>query len=533
MSHPVRPSTYLEINNFYTATVYEKGAEVVRMLQTLIGRDAFRRGMDLYFARHDGQAVTCDDFVAAMADASGFDFSPFMAWYRQAGTPQVDARGEYDAAARRYTLTLTQRCHSAYVPAPGDPARGPYLIPVAVGLLGADGRELAVHCSDGLPTENGSTVLLLTGDAQRFVFDGVAERPVPSLLRDFSAPVILDYAYGDDELALLLAHDRDPFNRWEAGQRLFARLIGAACECLARGEDIARVEWPARVLDAVGRVLADASDPAFVAEALTLPGETTLAEQMAVVDPEVLHQARRGLMRHLARHHGATFAARYAELAPRGGYSTAPDEVARRRLRNLCLAYLAELEGEAGGAEALTLARRQYTDADNMTDQFAALSVLVNADGEAGDDAGAAALADFYARWQGEALVVDKWLAVQATSRRTGTLARVEALTRHPAFDLRNPNKVYALLRTFGANHRHFHAADGGGYRFLAAQVAALDPLNPQVASRLVRSFDRWRRFDPERQAHARAALESLHRQPGLSRDVFEVVDKALASGAA
>ena len=533
MSHPVRPSTYLEINNFYTATVYEKGAEVVRMLQTLIGRDAFRRGMDLYFARHDGQAVTCDDFVAAMADASGFDFSPFMAWYRQAGTPQVDARGEYDAAARRYTLTLTQRCHSAYVPAPGDPARGPYLIPVAVGLLGADGRELAVHCSDGLPTENGSTVLLLTGDAQRFVFDGVAECPVPSLLRDFSAPVILDYAYGDDELALLLAHDRDPFNRWEAGQRLFARLIGAACECLARGEDIARVEWPARVLDAVGRVLADASDPAFVAEALTLPGETTLAEQMAVVDPEVLHQARRGLMRHLARHHGATFAARYAELAPRGGYSTAPDEVARRRLRNLCLAYLAELEGEAGGAEALTLARRQYADADNMTDQFAALSVLVNADGEAGDDAGAAALADFYARWQGEALVVDKWLAVQATSRRAGTLARVEALTRHPAFDLRNPNKVYALLRTFGANHRHFHAADGAGYRFLAAQVAALDPLNPQVASRLVRSFDRWRRFDPERQAHARAALESLHRQPGLSRDVFEVVDKALASSAA
>ena len=532
MSHPVRPSTYLEINNFYTATVYEKGAEVVRMLQTLIGRDAFRRGMYLYFARHDGQAVTCDDFVAAMADASGFDFSPFMAWYRQAGTPQVDARGEYDAAARRYTLTLTQRCHSAYVPAPGDPARGPYLIPVAVGLLGADGGELPVRCSDGLTTENGST-LLLTGDAQRFVFDGVAERPVPSLLRDFSAPVILDYAYGDDELALLLAHDRDPFNRWEAGQRLFARLIGAACECLARGEDIARVEWPARVLDAVGRVLADARDPAFVAEALTLPGETTLAEQMAVVDPEVLHQARRGLMRHLARHHGATFAARYAELAPRGGYSTAPDEVARRRLRNLCLAYLAELEGEAGGTEALTLARRQYADADNMTDQFAALSVLVNADGEAGDDAGAAALADFYARWQGEALVVDKWLAVQATSRRTGTLARVEALTRHPAFDLRNPNKVYALLRTFGANHRHFHAADGGGYRFLAAQVAALDPLNPQVASRLVRSFDRWRRFDPERQAHARAALESLHRQPGLSRDVFEVVDKALASGAA
>ena len=522
MSHPVRPSTYLEINNFYTATVYEKGAEVVRMLQTLIGREAFGRGMELYFARHDGQAVTCDDFVTAMADASGFDFAPFMAWYRQAGTPLVEARGEYDAEALRYTLSLAQRCHSAYVPAPGDPARVPYLIPVAVGLLGTDGRTLPASCRDDTSMEPGTSLLHLVEERQSFVFEGVTERPVLSLLRDFSAPVILDFAYSDEELALLLAHDRDPFNRWEAGQRLFARLIGAACANLSRGE---AVLWSEQVVDAVGRVLADTGKPGFVAEALTLPGETTLAEQMAVVDPERLHQARRALMRHLAARHRETFAARYAELAPRGAYTTAPEDVARRRLRNLCLSYLIELEGNAGGSEVLALARQQYEDADNMTDQFAALSVLANADAEVGQTV----LDDFYARWQGEALVVDKWLAVQAASRRAGTLARVEALTLHSAFDLRNPNKAYALLRTFGANHRHFHAADGAGYRFVAAQVAALDPINPQVASRLVRSFDRWRRFDASRQAHARAALEGLHQQPGLSRDVFEVVDKTLA----
>ena len=525
MSHPVRPSTYLEINNFYTATVYEKGAEVVRMIQTLIGREAFRRGMDLYFARHDGQAVTCDDFVAAMADASGFDFSPFMAWYRQAGTPHVEACGEYDAATRRYTLTLEQRCHSAYVHAQGDPARTPYLIPVAVGLLGADGRELAASCSDGVAAGHGTTLLHLSAERQTFVFNEVEAPPVPSLLRDFSAPVVLDYPYSDDDLSLLFAHDRDPFNRWEAGQRLYARLIGAAVDRLAAGKAFT---WPARIVEAASRVLTEASDPAFVAEALTLPGETTLAERMAVVDPEALHQARRSLARFLAEGLGEVFAARYAELAPRGGYTTAPQDVARRRLRNLCLAYLAELEGQGGRGDPLALARCQYETADNMTDQFAALGVLVNAD----SDDGAAVLADFYERWQDEALVVDKWLAVQAASRRANTLACVEALTRHSAFDMRNPNKVYALLRTFGGNHRHFHAADGSGYRFIASQVATLDSINPQVASRLVRSFDRWRRFDTSRQAHAREALENLHRIAGLSPDVYEVVDKALASAA-
>jgi aminopeptidase N len=507
MAHPVRPASYLEINNFYTATVYEKGAEVVRMMHTLIGRDAFRRGMDLYFARHDGQAVTCDDFVAAMADASGFDFTQFMTWYRQAGTPKVTAHGAYNAAARRYTLTLAQGC----APSAGQAEKAPYLIPIAVGLVGPEGGDLDLG--------NGATtrVLHLTEVEQTFVFDNVPVAPVPSLLRNFSAPVVLECAYTEAELAHLLAHDSDPFNRWEAGQRLFGQLILKAAASLGRAEPLA---WPGSVLDAARKVLLSASDPAFIAEALTLPGEATLAEQMEVVDPEALHLARCGLARYLATGLERDFARMYAALAPTVTYQPQTQQAARRRLRNLCLGYLNELDSD----EQRVVAMQQFASADNMTDQFAALSVLANGSGGQGEQA----LAAFYERWQNEALVVDKWLAVQAGSRLPGTLARVESLTQHAAFDRRNPNKVYALLRAFGANHRHFHAADGAGYRFLAGQIAALDPINAQVAARLARCFDRWQRFAAVRQRHAQAALESLRQQPGLSRDVFEVVDKAL-----
>ncbi len=508
MAHPVRPASYLEINNFYTATVYEKGAEVVRMIQTLIGNDAFRRGMDLYFERHDGQAVTCDDFVAAMADAAGFDFAPFMTWYRQAGTPKVTARGEYSADARRYTLTLAQNG----APSPGQAEKAPYLIPVAVGLVGPEGGDLDL--GGGATTR----VLHFTEPEQSFAFENIPFAPVPSLLRNFSAPVVLEWAYTEAELAHLLAHDSDSFNRWEAGQRLFGQLILKAAAQFARGDET--VGWPATVLDAARRVLLGASDPAFIAEALTLPGEATLAEQMDVVDPEALYQARSGLARYLANGLVSDFAQLYATLAPTAPYHPETGQAARRRLRNLCLGYLNELDS----AEHRAVAMHQFDSADNMTDQFAALAVLANAPEAEGE----AALQAFYERWQHEALVVDKWLAVQAGSRLPGTLARVDSLTRHPAFDLRNPNKVYSLLRTFGANHRHFHAADGSGYRFLAAQIAVLDPTNPQVASRLARCFDRWKRFDVERQGHARAALETLRQQTGLSRDVFEVVDKAL-----
>ncbi|WP_153112113.1 aminopeptidase N [Propionivibrio limicola] len=506
MAHPVRPSIYVEINNFYTATVYEKGAEVVRMIQTLIGWRAFRKGMDLYFERHDGQAVTCDDFVAAMSAASGFDFTQFMTWYRQSGTPKVTACGAYDGAAKRYTLTLRQSC----APTPEQPEKAPYLIPVAVGLVGPDGTDLDLG---GETTR----ILQLTEPEQTFVFENIPVAPVPSLLRNFSAPVVLDYSYSESDLAHLLAHDSDPFNRWEAGQRLFGQLILSNAARLARGEP---QDWPTSVIEAARKVLNNGSDPAFIAEALTLPSEATLAEQMDVVDPEALHDARNGLLLMLASGLEGDFARLYARLAPSGAYRPDTAEAARRRLRNLCLAYLNEFDKRNYRA----LARQQFEGADNMTDQFAALSTLANVVGADGEKA----LADFYERWQNEALVVDKWLAVQAGSRLPDTLARVQSLTRHAAFDLKNPNKVYALLRTFGANHRYFHAADGSGYRFLGEQITALDPLNPQVAARLARCFDRWKKFDDGRQAHARAVLESLRRHTGLSSDVFEVVDKAL-----
>ncbi|QEL66432.1 aminopeptidase N [Oryzomicrobium terrae] len=505
MAHPVRPASYIEINNFYTATVYEKGAEVVRMIQTLIGREAFRAGMDEYFRRHDGQAVTCDDFVAAMSAASGFDFTQFMRWYREPGTPRVTAASAYDAQARRYTLTFTQANPKA-----SDNA--PYLIPIRVALFDAQGQELEGH----------SRTLLLTETTQTFAFDNVASAPVPSLLRDFSAPVLLDYPYTPAELTLLLAAESDPFNAWEAGQRLATGLILEATAAIAAGR---APVWPESFTAAARTLLTgyEARGAAFVAEALTLPGEATLAELLDEVNPDALHAARNGLRRHLAEALHAEFAAAYAALAPTGPYAPSADQAGRRALRNVCLGYLLERDAPAERQRA----QDQYAGADNMTDQFAALAALANANAAA-RPAREAALADFYQRWQGEALVVDKWLAVQAGSRLPDTLATVQRLTAHPAFDLSNPNKVYALLRTFGANLVRFHAADGSGYAFFAEQIKALDARNPQVASRLARCFDRWKKFDAGRQAHARAALESLRDHPGLSRDVGEIVMRAL-----
>lgn len=504
MAHPVRPASYMEINNFYTATVYEKGAEVVRMIQTLIGRDGFRKGMDEYFRRHDGQAVTCDDFVAAMAAASGFDFSQFMRWYSQLGTPQVKAEAAYDAAVRRYTLSFTQSNPKA-----ADSA--PYLIPIRVALFDRLGKELKGH----------SRTLLLTETSQSFTFEDVAEAPVPSLLRDFSAPVVLDFAYSDADLTLLLAHDSDPFNAWEAGQRLASRLILEATAAITAGKAPA---VPEGFIAAARRLLTshEEAGTAFVAEALTLPGEATLAEMLDEVNPEALHAARNHLRQSLAEGLRAELAAVYAELAPSGPYQPTAEDASHRALRNLCLSYLLELSSE----DLRQQAWQQYQQADNMTDQFAALAALANVLGDCPERE--AALAGFYQRWQHEALVVDKWLAVQAGSRLPDTLETVRRLTAHPAFDLGNPNKVYALLRTFGANLVRFHAADGAGYRFFAEQIKALDARNPQVASRLARCFDRWKKFDAGRQAHSKAALESLRDHSGLSRDVFEIVTRAL-----
>jgi aminopeptidase N len=515
MAHPVRPASYIEISNFYTATVYNKGAEVVRMIHTLIGADAFRRGMERYFARHDGQAVRTEDFVAAMADASGVDLGQFQRWYDQAGTPRVVARGDYDAAAQRYTLDFTQTC----APTPGQPAKAPFHIPVSLGLLGADGRELPLRLAGESGPAATTRVLSLTDVRQAFVFEGVPERPVPSLLRGFSAPVELEFDYPDAELALLAAHDSDAFNRWEAGQRLAQRVLLTAIEAIRAGRTPA---FGSALVEVFRRVLAAAeSDPAFAAEALTLPGAAYLAEQMAVVDPDAILAARNGLRRHLAGSLTGEFEAAWAQYRPAGPYRPDPVPAGRRALRNAALGYLMELETP----EIRARSHAQLREADNMTDSLAALAALANCDCPERQ----AGLDWFYARWSEEALVVDKWFGVQASSRLPGTLDEVRRLLAHPAFDLRNPNRVRALVGAFcQGNHAAFHAADGSGYAFAAEQVVALDPLNPQVAARLARAFDRWRKFDTDRQAHARAALGRIAAADGLSRDTFEVVSRAL-----
>ena len=524
MAHPIRPAAYQEINNFYTATVYEKGAEVIRMIHTLIGEKAFRAGMDEYFRRHDGQAVTCDDFVAAMEAASGRDLGQFRRWYRQAGTPSLEVAGTYDAAAKRYTLDVTQHYpETAYeqrLRAGGQPIeRGPYHLPLAVGLLAAsDGRELA-------PTR----VLELREDRQQFVFEDIAEAPVPSLLRGFSAPVVLQTGWTVEQLILLMAHDTDAVARWDAGQELATRLILDGAQRIAGGDalpaDGAHPSWiPKAYIDAIGRLLdsafAPGGDPAFVAEALALPSEAMLAEQMSPADPEAIHTARQALREALARGLHTPLVAAYERLTIHGPYSPDAEQAGRRALRNACLA----LAAETGDAADLARAQAQFEAGGNMTDTYAALSVLANSASPAREPA----LAAFYEQWRDEALVVDKWLGVQAMSRQPDTPARVRALLQHPGFDIRNPNKVYALVRAFcAANPRHFHAADGSGYALGADLVLQLDTLNPQVASRVARCFDRWRRYDDARQALACAQLERI-KAAAQSPDVLEVVGKSL-----
>jgi aminopeptidase N len=523
MAHPIRPASYAEINNFYTATVYEKGAEVVRMIHTLLGREGFRQGMDLYFQRHDGQAVTCEDFVAAMQDASKVDLTQFRRWYARAGTPRLKAEGSYDAGAQRYTLTLTQSlAPTAYEQRLAEAGvaieAGPLHIPVALGLVLPDG-------SDALPEV--TRVVSLTETTQTFVFDNIPAAPVASLLRDFSAPVHLDCAQTDAELAHLMAHDSDPFNRWEAGQRLATRVLLAGIAAGGAGTD-----WiPEAFVAACARVLADGltHDAALAAEALVLPAEQVLAEEVAgrgqLIDPEAIHRARVTLRRHLATQLQSRFEEVWAALAPAAAYAPDGAQVGRRALRNLCLGYLAESAEPYLRTSVLPRLLAQFERGGNMTDVSAALGSLANLDLPERETA----LAAFYAQWRDEALVVDKWLQVQATSRLAGTTARVRELMRHPAFDLKNPNKVYALLRSFcAANPRHFHAADGSGYQLAAEVVIELQAMNPQVASRLARSFDRWRQFDAGRQAHARAALQGIAACEGLARDVAEVVGSAL-----
>ncbi|MGE0744208.1 MAG: aminopeptidase N [Rhodospirillales bacterium] len=517
LAHPVRPDHYIEINNFYTATVYEKGAEVIRMMRTLLGADGFRRGMDLYFERHDGQAVTCDDFVAAMEDANGADLSQFKRWYVQAGTPQVAAQWRYDAAANAFDLTLEQ----TVPPTPGQPEKAPMHIPVAVGLIGPDGAPVPLRLEGEAAAAGGdSRVLSLTDGRHEFRFRDVPGPAVPSLNRHFSAPIVLRAPYQDADLAFLLNHDTDPFARWEAGQQYATRLLLAMVEAIRRGEAPAA---DAGFVAALGRLLDDGSlDKAFVAQAIALPSEDFLAEQVGEIDVDAIHAARETLRRGVATALRDRLMAVYRANRSNAPYSPDAAEAARRALKNEALAYLSRLQSP----EADALLTGQYCDADNMTDRFAALACLADRDAPARQEA----LDDFYARYRQDALVVDKWLSLQAMAPRADTLATVSRLLGHPAFSLRNPNKVRALVGAFAmGNPTRFNAADGDGYRLVADIVLELDPVNPRIAARLVGAFGRWKRFDPGRRALMQAALQRMLDQPGLSRDVYEIAAKTLA----
>ena len=518
MAHPVRPDSYVEINNFYTVTIYEKGSEVVRMYQTLLGRAGFRKGMDLYFARHDGQAVECDDFRAAMADANGRDLSQFERWYSQSGTPRVKVTASYDAGQKICALTLTQSCPAT----PGQAHKSPFHIPVAVGLLGRDGRDLPLRL-DTAPDTGGQTtmVLELTQKQQTFRFWDIADKPVPSLLRDFSAPVVLEFDYSEADLAFLMAHDSDPFNRWEAGQRLSMRSLLSLVQAAQNGAGALAVD--AALGNAFRITLNDqALDPAFRHITLTLPSEMMIAEQMEVIDPQAIHTARRFLIQSLARALCADLSSAYASNQTPGAYSPDTASAGKRAFKNTALAYLSELDD----ADTHALVQRQSDSANNMTDRLAALTCLVNSHAPAR----VAALAKFYADFEHEPLVIDKWFMLQGMACTTD-VAAVRALMRHPAFTLKNPNRARSLIFSFcNGNPSRFHANDGSGYVFWAEQVIALNGINPQVAARLARTLDRWRKYSPALQKKMRAALQKVADAPKLSRDVLEVVSKALAA---
>ncbi len=517
MAHPVRPDSYVEINNFYTVTIYEKGAEVVRMYQTLLGREGFRKGMDMYFARHDGQAVSCDDFRAAMAASSGRDLTQFERWYSQSGTPKVQVQSNYDAGQQTYELTLSQSCK----PTPGQDGKLPFHIPFAVGLLDAQGRDMPLHLQGAAysPTAPTTCVLELTQATQTFRFTQVTKKPTPSLLRNFSAPVELAYGYTEDELAQLMAHDSDAFNRWEAAQRLATQRLLKFTQQVQTGEPLVLDEL---FINALRATLNDQSlDPAFREVMLTLPSELMLAEQCEVIDPQAIHTARKFMRDTLSERLKADFIAAYESHQTPGKYSADAQAAGKRGLKNLCLSYLLGWSDDS----TQQLAHAQVNAADNMTDRLAALMGLVNS----GSPSATQPLKEFYQDFKNEALVIDKWFSLQAVAAATDVKA-VRRLMQHPAFTLKNPNRARSLIFSFcNGNPAQFHAQDGSGYAFWAEQVIALNKLNPQVAARLVRTLDHWKKYQPALQVQMQAALQKVAKTKGLSKDVRELVGKALA----
>lgn len=499
MAHPVRPDSYVEINNFYTVTVYNKGAEVIRMMHTLMGAENFRKGIDLYFERHDGQAVTCDDFVAAMADASGTDLTQFSRWYSQSGTPVISVGEEWDESKNEYTLTLSQ-----------DSSGSPFHIPVALGLSDTMGNDMGIE----------KNLLELRKEKESFSFTGISEKPVLSLFRGFSAPVKVNAWQSREQLAFLMGHDSDPFNRWDASFRLSESVILEITTALQQGKEVA---LDSQYVEAVKNILQDKeSDKSLLAMALSLPEESYLGQQMDIIDPDALHHARKFVRQELARLCEADLQTVWQENCVLGEYSLTHQAMGQRRLKNVCLSLL--LAAESPADKDVTLAKQQYSEGGNMTDVIAALSAFVHSALPVREEL----LDDFYKKWQVDQLVMDKWLILQASTGDSSTLASVKKLMEHPAFSISNPNKIRSLIGAFGGNHFCFHAANGEGYTFMADQILKLDASNPQIASRLTTPFAAWRRYDAERQELIKVQLQRILAKDGLSGDVFEMVKRSL-----
>ncbi len=546
MSHPIRPDSYMEINNFYTMTVYEKGAEVVRMVYTLLGEEGFRKGSDLYFKRHDGQAVTCDNFVTAMEDANEVNLNQFKNWYSQSGTPELHVKGSYDSFKKTYTISIRQTCSDS----PGQKGFGekqifternlkkgvhlgnqnnkthfqkkPFHIPFAIGLLNPDGEDIPLKSSQPLKGKNFNTIILnIRNENENFVLENIKVKPVPSLLREFSAPVKLNFDYSDEDLAFLMANDSDEFNKWEAGQKLMIRVALKQIKLLQNNE---RLNLPSELEYAFKSILNQTLDDnsSLMALALSFPNETYLAEFMDIIDVEAIHKARNFLMTEIARKLHSDFEKTYFKLQEQNEFKIDPISMGKRSLKNLCLSYLSGLKN----LEVRRLAKTQFDKNNNMTDIVGALSALTHIDCPEREKA----FSEFEKKWENNSLVMDKWFSLQAISQLPNTLEIVKKLTLHPSYEENNPNKIRSLISSFSRfNQLRFHASDGSGYKFIANQVLRIDPLNPQTAARLVGVFNGWRKFNKEQKSKMNDQLQRIIKTPKISGDVFEIVSKALS----
>jgi len=516
MAHPIQPDSYIEVNNFYTVTVYDKGAEVIRMLHTLLGPKIFRKAMDLYFAQNDGQPVTVKEFVDAMENASGIDFTQFRKWYKQSGTPILTITDSYDAAKQTYTLNITQSC----LPTPDQAQKEAMHIPFAIGLLNADGREIPLHLKEeALASKMLTRVLHLRQETENFEFTNVPVKPIPSLLRNFSAPVKLQYNYSDEDLIFLMSYDSDHFNRWEASQQLATRIL---LSLIKQHKKKQHLSAPQAYLNALQLVFSNKQlEAAVIAEILTLPSENYLLEQMEVIDVDAIHTIREWLKKHIALALRDQFAEFYLQHKKITAYRLDAKAMGQRRLKNLCLMYLADL----GDGDIYRLCLEQFYQANNMTDVMGATTALLNVNCAERTEA----LTAFYHRWHEEALVVYKWFTLQATSTLPDTLKVVRSLTQHEAYDEKNPNCVRSLIGAFcNSNLVQFHQINGEGYAFLTDQVLKIDRFNPQLAARMAEPLIHWKKFDYQRQLLMKAQLQRILTDPKLSNDVYEIISKSL-----